>query len=62
MTGDDTGGNVWTVAGAWVGIAWGVSAARSILLDLYAEGVGDRRIVTGGECASRDLGDLRRPC
>jgi hypothetical protein len=22
MTGDDTGGDVWTVAGGWEGLAW----------------------------------------
>jgi hypothetical protein len=44
---DDTRGNIWTIAGAWEGMASGGSAPRGQFLDVRLERQGDRRVVAG---------------
>ena len=39
-------------------MAGGGVAVESMLPDLHVEGRGDRRVVAGAECASRDRSDL----
>ena len=38
MTGDDTGGDVWTVVGTWQSLACGGGAAGGKFVDLRVEG------------------------
>ncbi len=62
MPADDTRGDVWATAWAWEGLACGERAACGEFVDLRIEGRGRRCLVAGGKRASRDPGDLPRPC